>query len=281
MADPQAAVAAQPVNQPAQPTPEFKVPDGKVLFDAAEAETLRRNNERLRGVEKFYQSATKVGFKKPEDFGQYEKFQGVLNKRGFKLEELSALLEGQIEEPTTPETPAGGGGFDPAMLKKYLKDANVMTREDFENETKKLTARQKAEQEYESLTKAEQDLVEKMLDGTPGFEKASEFEKRALRAMWSQHVSSLPERPTYEPDHPLATERWRPFDEKTLPTAFEKFKASVTELRGKGVRQNAAKAPAASPSGPMARGAVKEEDGADKSPQDKIRDAVAQHISDD
>lgn len=189
---------------------EFKVPDGKVLIDSAEHERFRQNTERVRGMQSFYETASKTGFKKAEDFDKHAKFQARLKELGITPEQLMAA---QAEDQTANTE---GAAVDFAALdKRYLTPEQV----------KAMLAEERtagdARGEHKIRMAQEAALVEKFTAELLG-EKPSDWDKRAITAAVKEMLTE--KRGLYSTDHPLHKDTWAPYDEKSLGSVFEEVR---------------------------------------------------------
>ena len=194
-------------------TPEFKVPDGKVLIDASEQQTWQRQREQLAGLTRFHGEATKRGFKSPDDFGKYDKFSGVLQKRGMTLEQVQALLDSDGEPSTAEEVK----GIDPAALDKYLAEKGYVNSKALDEREALIGAKFSHK---EALAK-EQAAMEKYVAELTG-EKATDYDKRAIKAMLKEMAEE--KRALYPQGHPLHDKELAPHDEKSLASFVEDIK---------------------------------------------------------
>ncbi len=218
MADPQLAATVSPVPtgpvQPANPAP---VDDGYERVSRDELTALRRNSERARGMEGFFQEANKRGFKRPEDFGKYDKFDGVLKKRGMTMDQVQALLDSDGQESTAEEV----RGIDPAALDKYLADKGYVNSKALDEREALIGAKFSHK---ESIAK-EQAAIEKAVAELAG-DKATDFQKRSFKAMLREMAEE--KRALYPEGHPLRDKELAPHDEKSLAG----FMAEIKKLQG-------------------------------------------------
>lgn len=217
MAEPQNPAAAGAPQAPAQPAPEFKVPEGKTLLDATEYETLRRNNERLRGSESYFQAGSKYGIKRPEDFETYGKFKEAADKRGLKLEALTqALMAGEQD--------SGGdtGALDIAAIEKQL-GSKYIPADKFEAELN----RRDALYEHKTALKQEESIISKAIDGLMSKlgESVSARDKATLPRAFKALVNE--KRNLYPHGHPLRDEQFSPHDDKSLASLVAEFEKEL------------------------------------------------------
>lgn len=197
---------------PPQPT-EFKVPDGKHMLDVAEYETLRRNNERVRGLEGYYQAGGKIGIKSPQDFDRWARLNETAQKSGVDLDMLVEALAnpGRNDEPK-PVTTADLEG-------NYLTKADIAKMLD-EREHGVL-----AKTAHERAVESEKGLLDKSLRDLFGTEY-NDWERDAALYRIEQ------KRGLYPDSHPLHKDHLRPFDEPTLKPLLDAIKAERQKLKG-------------------------------------------------
>lgn len=223
MADPAPTGTVVPAPQgDGSPAPEFKVPDGKVLIDAAEQQTWQRQREQLAAFTKFQGEANKRGFKKPEDFGRIDKFDAWLKAGGMTMEQL---MHAKAEDDrATGDT----GALDPKSLEAWAKEQGFVRSTDLDKREHLTMARL----EHQKAVDAERALVEKTAAELWG-ENPTEWEKRAMKAaikdMMEERRGAENGHPlTYPEGHPLSGQVYVPYNEKGLSSVAEELK----KLRG-------------------------------------------------
>lgn len=250
-----AAVTAQPQTAPAQPA-DFKVPEGKVLLDASEAETWKRNSERLRGVEPFWQAATKAGLRDPKQFDVLGQLVKSATSKKVDLNALIQALNSDMEADPGPT--ADGQTLDLASIKKQL-GGEFMSRADFEKEL----AKERAMRAHESAMSSEKGLLDKALSGLLG-ENVTDWDRRSVMAFIDAKRGLYPE------DHPLHGSSLSPFDEKALSGVLEELKKERAALTGKQLESAAdaaikgTKTPSAAGGGVSATNKTKSDDEGDE-----------------
>lgn len=224
MADPQPAATVSPVPtgpvQPASPQPD----DGYERISRDELQTLRRNNEKVRGMEGFYQEASKRGYKRPEDFGELDKFNETLKEKKLTLAQMTSILR----ENETAVAEGSPSAMDPAALEKFLSEKGYVNAKTLDERE----ARTLATVSHREATAKEQAAMDKYVAELAG-EKASDYEKRSIKAMLREMAEE--KRALYPDDHPLG---WRngenkfaqlkPYDETSLGA----FVSEIKKMRG-------------------------------------------------
>lgn len=226
MADPAPTGTSVPAPQGGgSPSPEFKVPDGKVLIDASEQQTWQRQREQLAGLTKFHGEATKRGLSRPEDFSGYDellKHKSVFDKKGITLAQLAAGLAAEQDD-------GGGrpeGGLTLEAIEKQLGQ-KFIPADKFNDE---LDYRDAMNEHKQSMTR-EQAAFDKALGELAG-ERDGDFEKAALKAMLKGLAET--KRGLYPDGHPLAPKggdfsraQLRAHDDKS----FGEIMAEIKKLR--------------------------------------------------
>lgn len=229
MAEPQLAATVSPVpTGPVQPATQ-QADDGFERVPRDEYQTLKRNSERARGMEAFFQAANKHGFKRPEDLEPIGKLTSTLKNKGLTVDQVAQLLadERQEEAQASP-----GGGFDPKAAEKWAKEQGFFTEKDYTQRE----ARLRASFEHKEALAKEQAAMEKCVAEMTG-EKATEYDKRAIRAMLKEMADQ--KRGIYPVGHPLGPVQgenglaydhaeFTAHDEKTLAEIVSEIK----KLRG-------------------------------------------------
>lgn len=221
MADPQIAATVSPVPtgpvQPATPAAD----DGYERVSRDELTTLRRNSEKVRGMEGFYQESSRRGFKRPEDFGTFDKFNETLKGKGLTMDQMVQILQGQEEKAEKP----AGGGMDPASIEKFLKDQGYMTKAEVDKTFSRrdaLTAHQQA------LAKEGEYLKNKY--GELLGENPTDYDKFLIENAARAHLDG--KRSTYPEGHPLHQETLAAYDEKGLELVWGELKQMHAKSRG-------------------------------------------------
>ncbi len=221
MADPQPNAAAVTPAQPAGPAQPAaaQVDDGFERISRDELTTLRRNNERVRGMEPFFQKANQLGLKRIEDLDGIGKFNSVLDKKGIKRDALMQALMAE-EQDTGGEQPQGGLTLE--AIEKQL-GPKFMSAEKFEAELNKRDAMYA----HKSAMVGEQSAVQKTIDGLIAKlgEGASARDKALLPSAFKAMLAE--KRGLYPDEHPLSKEQLAPFDEKSLGALAAEFEKSL------------------------------------------------------
>jgi hypothetical protein len=254
------------IEAPAQT--EYKPPEGKVLLDAAEAQVLRQNNERVRGMQGYYEAGSKYGLKKPEDFesvGKWRSFEKSLKDKGLTTEQIMAAFESQETEQQAPQTPQ----LDRATIEKIL-GGKIVTADELESREK----RNSAISEREKLTASEKQLMDKYLADTLGENPSTRdrfLMQNALRALMEEKRQLYPE------GHPLHSEFLAPFDEKSATALFDEFKKQIAVSEGSDMaalgKEAAKSKPVPTPAGNRA-GQGKADDNPSSTPKSQLRAAI-------
>jgi uncharacterized membrane protein len=204
MPEGEAGAAAQPSTvTPAQPATQQPSGGDFVQVSKSDFEKYQRYGEQLKGSQAYYETASKYGFKKAEDFGKLE----ALSKRGVSLDKLVASFAEEQED--------NGGGTQPAF------DPDKFSQELEGKLEKKLAIK-----EWEASTKGESALIDGALSDLAG-EDASEYDKQLLRQALENELEK--NRRLYDSKHALHNERLMPLSKEDVDKAASKFK----ELRAK------------------------------------------------
>jgi len=230
MADPQLAAVVSPVptgpSQPATPATD----DGYERVPRDEYQNLKRNSERARGMEGFFQAANKHGFKRPEDFEPVGKLSSILKNKGLTVDQVAQLLADERQQEA--EQPSSGVGFDPKAAEKWAKERGFFTEKDYSEREQRLTAKLS----HKEAMAREQAAMDKYVAELAG-EKATDWDKRAVKAMLKEMAES--KRGVYPVGHPLGPVQgenglvydhaeFAAHDEKTLAEIVSEIK----KLRG-------------------------------------------------
>jgi hypothetical protein len=192
-------------------TPEFKVPEGKVLIDASEHQTWQRQREQLAGLTRFQGEAAKVGIKRPDDFGRIAKFNQWLETTGLTLEQLTQAKR-EDDAQTGSDT-----GLDPRALEKWAKEQGFVRSADLDTREQKIHATAAHKEALSRESSAVESFVKQLLGESP-----TERDRRALKAIVKETLEE--KRGTYPDGHPLADSELAAFDEKGLAPIFEEVK---------------------------------------------------------
>jgi hypothetical protein len=214
MADPAPTGTVVPVTSPeggGSTTPEYKVPDGKVLIDASEHQTWQRQREQLAGLTRFQGEAAKVGIKRPDDFGRIAKFNQWLETTGLTLEQLTQAKR-EDDQQTGDST-----GLDPKALEKWAKEQGFVRSADLDTREQKIHATAAHKEALSRESSAVESFVKQLLGESP-----TERDRRALKAIVKETLEE--KRGTYPDGHPLADSELAAFDEKGLAPIFEEVK---------------------------------------------------------
>lgn len=199
---------------PSQPSSQqFTVPAGKVLVDQGEVDNYRRHQEQIKTLRPFYDRATKLGFKSPEDFDGVEPLITTLRSRGLTPEQARRAFFDNIEEQ------GGGQGqqtqqpqFDPAELERK-----------FESRLEERLALK----DHESAVKAVPELLSGMAKEALG-KGASDYEvkrfARELSAELERHRSENADKHMYPEGHPLRRSKWAPYSKETVADVVKSLK---------------------------------------------------------
>lgn len=249
-----AAVAAQVAPQT---NTEFKVPEGKVVVDAPEYETLKRNNERIRGMETHYQTATKYGFKKPEDFEPVGRLRETLEKRKMSFDDVQDILRIIKDDPEEGVEAAKQAGMSQKDIQKMISDAIQGDRTE------------RAWESHQAALESERAAIRKATDALLG-EGASELD----REVWADHAYALSRNAEFRkqhgemyPDkHPLHEQQWAPYSEKGLAALTDALKKKREAAAGASMAskaKDAAKKLSATPGGKVPSSGTTESEGSD------------------
>lgn len=201
---------------------EFKPPEGKVLIDTAEYERFRQNSERVRGMQPYWESGSKHGFKKPEDFEPYGKFTTALKTRGMSLDQVMGLISGP-EQKAQPE----GGGVDMSTIEKYLSDKGYVTNDVLES----TTATQQASFDHSRETEKSMSLIEsKMSDLLP--ENPTARDKYYVEGKVAQALRNPDLRSLYPEKHPLREKEYKPPSDAEVGKLVAYVKAELAKEDG-------------------------------------------------
>ncbi len=263
MADPAPTGTVVPAPQGGG-SPEFKVPDGKMLIDATEHQ---RATEKLAGYTRFHGEASKRGFAKPEDFGRYDKLDGVLKGKNLSMDQMVAILEAKEE--------SGGdkaaNGLDPAALDKLLTDRGYVTSKALDEREALIGAKFSHK---EAIAK-EQSLMEKHVEELTG-EKATPFQKAQIKAMLRGMADE--KRTLYPDNHPLSKLELAAHDEKSLGAIVAEIKKMRGDAEGESLAElgKAAAKGVSTPAGSSASmGKAKKEDDDDtQTPTERVHASI-------
>jgi hypothetical protein len=209
-----AAVTAQAqTSAPAQPATEFKVPDGKMLVDATE---YQRNQERVRGMQTYYERGSKAGFKRPEDLEKLGKFNATLSERGLNIDGLMQAFVTEQEDKGV-DTEAMNPAKLEQMFEKWAEKKGLVKSADLDTREQKIHA---LSAHKESMAK-ESSAVDSFVKGLLG-DTATDRDKRLLALYVKDTLESR--RNVYPEGHPLHESELAAFDEKGLAPVFEEVK---------------------------------------------------------
>lgn len=203
------------------PSPEFKVPDGKVLVDANEWQQVPRMREQNVGYQRFHEAGSKFGLKKPEDFDRIGKLSGVLERRGLTMEQVVDLLG---HEPESPEQ-AKAAGLNKDEMGKFLKEQGYLTKAEVDQQFTKRDAMSAHQKAQDAESKWIESKRAELLGENPTARERFLVEN-AVRA----HLES--KRGFYPEGHPLRDEALAPFDEKGLTPVWDELKATLARSDG-------------------------------------------------
>lgn len=203
---------------------EYQVPQGKALVDSQEYERLRQNNERVRGMQPYWEAGSKYGIKKAEDFervGRLTKFEESLKARGLTPEQIEAAFAAPKEDEKQ------SGGFSTADLDKYLAKKKYLT----EDQVSQREAKTLATVEHKQAESHEQSLVKKAIAELA--EGMSTREKKMLESHVLHTINT--KRAVYPQGHPLHDSALAPFDEKSFGTILAEIQASIALSDGEDI----------------------------------------------
>jgi len=252
------------------------MPEGKVLADANEYAVLKQNNERVRGMQPYWEAGSKYGIKKPEDFesvGKWRKFEDTLKAKGMTTDQIIAAFDAPTQEES-------GAGLDLATIEKQLGQ-KFMPVDKFHEEL----ARRDALSEHKNMTAREKELFNKHLNELLGENPSSKdkfLTQYALRGLIEDFEREQPFRRAYDDKHPLRNEYLAPLDEKGLAAVIDEFKKNIAESDGADMaklgKAAAQSKPTAAPAGNRASQGKAEDDKND-SPKAQLRSAVERAMS--
>lgn len=245
---------------------DYQVPEGKILLDASEHAVLKQNNERVRGMQGYYEAGSKHGLKKPEDFeavGRFRKFEESLKGRNLTMDQIEQAFTVQEQERQD------GGSVDVAAIEKRIGEKFVPA----ESFTKELDRRD-AMRDHKSASEREQGLLKTAISELAG-ENASTRDKwlieNSVKAILDEH------RGLYPQGHPLHETHLAALDEKGIASLVEKVKKEIAVSDGADMaaigKKAAASKPVASPAGNKT-GQGKAEENNTNTPRSQIRSAV-------
>lgn len=222
MADPAPTGTVVPVPQGGG-SPEFKVPEGKVLIDATEQQTWQRQREQLAGLTRFHGEATKRGFKSPDDFAGYDKFDSVLKGKKLTMEQVAQILSGPEQEEA-----ASNGGLDLSAIEKHFESKGYLTAEKLEDARKT----DRATFDHERASEREQALLKTQITGLLG-ENPSPKDSYLIQAALKAELNDPENRQLYPEGHPLRDKAFAPLDEKSMAALVSKVKKNLAIEDGK------------------------------------------------
>lgn len=233
MADPAPAGTVVPVpTGGGSPQPEFKVPDGKVLIDASEQQTWQRQREQLAGLTRFHGEATKRGFKSPDDFATYDKFDSVLKGKKLTMAQVAEILGGPEKEQE-----AGNGSLDLSSIEKHFESKGYLTADKLE-EARKFD---RASFDHERASEREQTLLKTQMSALLGVNPTPK-DSYLIQAALKAELADPENRSLYPEGHPLRDKMFAPLDEKSMAKLIEKVKKNLAIEDGKDAVENADKA---------------------------------------
>ena len=225
--NPAAPEGANPAQAPAN-----GVPAGHITVPESDWKTAQRWREQVSGYQPWYESASKAGFKKPEELSKWGPSIQSLTQRGLTPEALTALFnENGVDDTQQAQTQQT---LDPEKLR-----TEIMSE----------LRREMSQKEYENFVAAEKKgleaLATELLDGV----EVEDWQKDLLIA-GIQHRALMSRQP-YGEDHPLKG-TFRPHDEMSLSEmkkAIAEQKATSKAAKMKAVGDAAAKAPSSPAAG--------------------------------
>lgn len=224
--DPQTAAAAvTPQSGPAQPATTPTTDDGFERVPRDQYQTLIRNNERVRGMEQFYQAAQKGGFKNPTDFETWGKFRAFTEKQKLSPE----ILMRAFEDDAPAENK--GGGLDLDTIKKELAGDYV---------SKSDLAHAQAMGKHELLEERAGGLTQKALAGL--VEGANPRDKWLIEHAFRAVLGSPEHMRLYPEGHPLHDKAAMPHDEASITKIVEAVKKQIALSDGEEIANIGAEA---------------------------------------
>lgn len=202
-------------------------PQGVALPKYDEYQRLLQNNERVRGMQPYWEAGSRHGFKRPQDFDSYGKFKETLTSKGLTMDELMKATEGYT--PASAQQNAGGNsGLDPAVLEKFLSEKGYMTKDSLEKERGTERARTAHMLAMERETGIKQSALSKFLDGID-----NDWDKETMSAVFERNLES--KRGLYPEGHPLRDSEIAALDEKVVNSVLEELVSKRNLARGKEV----------------------------------------------
>lgn len=201
----QAATAAQPTAQAAAAQPGAQAPaaPGDPQIDRNEYERLKRDEQRFRGSQKFYEAASKHGFKDEAAFEEWGPTLAAWKQRGFTAKQLAAAF-------SQPERETGREETEPDIDSRFRDLESRLRRENYEREH---VNNSRADREY---------LEDQFINQTVGEDAPEPLRKLMARAA-RDHYAELRRASRYEDGHPLAGDEFTKPLGRAGREAIEKF----------------------------------------------------------
>jgi hypothetical protein len=237
------------------------VPDGKALVDAHEWESARRNAERARGMQSYYDAGRQLGLNSADDFGQL----GEKLSRLQKLEASGLSLDGLLGAMEAADEPEVSGLSEERLLELL-------------DERDKKAARTAAEKEWRAQFASESSLRDKALaellgeDAPEPIRKLMEF---AATGLLESNRGMLPD------DHPLRDSiGFAPYTDESFTPHAQTLRELYDGLKGAELA-NIGKAaskpqPVSTPAGSSGGGGKPSDDSGPRSNADLIREKAEQ-----
>lgn len=245
---------------------EFKVPDGKMLIDASEHQTWQRQREQLAGLSKFHGEASKRGFKSPQDFGRFDKFDSTIKGRKLTMEQVTELLAAEGEDT------AQGSGADLEAFEKKFADRFVPK----DQLNKELDLRD-ARHEHKQLLAKEQDYIAKAKSSLIGAD-ASPRDKFLIERAIKAEIADAKLKSIYADDSPMRFEDYKPLTEKDIESIVATVKKELGIADGAELEQigkAAAKGTTTPAGGGTSLGKSKQEDDPHEPMSERVRRSIA------
>lgn len=246
---------------------EYQPPEGKVLLDASEHAVLKQNNERVRGMQGYYEAGAKYGLKKPEDFesvGRFRKFEENLKGRGLTMEQIEQAFTVQESEAQQ------AASLDVAALEKQFGEKFVPA----DKFTKELDRRD-ALRDHNSASDREAGMLKNAIAELAG-ENASTRDKWLIENAVKAVIDES--RTLYPKDHPLHESHLAALDEKGIAAVVERVKKEIAVSDGADMaavgKKAAASKSVATPAGNKASQGKATEEDKSASGMDRIRAAT-------
>jgi hypothetical protein len=209
--------AAQPAtgaNAPAtaQPAQQFTVPSGHRLVSDDDYGKFTRYEQQVRGFQPFYEKATKLGFKSPEDFDRYAPAIDTLNKRKIDPKVLASMFEEDQPE-------AGGKNAQPTI---DIDEIRKSARDDARMEAYKIR--------HEDAVANDPKIVDAAVRKFLGDGEHDDYTKAVTSSALARWMED--NRPLYPKGHPLAETALAPFSSELADKAIAHFNELKAKQKG-------------------------------------------------